>query len=343
MIEFRHSGTAVRLPAGESYAAPAGGSYRDTPENELRAVIREVESGVPWRAAVRAHYGEKSPWLTRIVTDPSRDLFIRLHPPPSGARILDVGAGWGQLTLPLAVKHQVTALEPTPERLSFIRAASAQEGVADRIHFVQADLLDLEFGTKFDLALCIGVLEWVPKFRPGEPRLVQVDFLKRIGESLTPGGTLVLGIENRIGLKYLLGARDDHLGVPGVAVLDYAEADRRWRAFKGEPMRSLTHTRVELARMLEAAGFAVAEFYAAYPDYKLPQIVLRAGRDVDDFFESGNFVTEHDGIDGSTLPFQAELHSHYRSLAALAIATEFAPSYFVVAHASQGQLNTLQP
>ena len=84
--------------------------------------------------------------------------------------MLDIGAGWGQTALPLSRAHEVAALEPTPERLAFIRAAAVQEGVTKRLHFIQADFFDVEFETKFDLVTCIGVLEWVPKFRPGDPR-----------------------------------------------------------------------------------------------------------------------------------------------------------------------------
>jgi 2-polyprenyl-3-methyl-5-hydroxy-6-metoxy-1,4-benzoquinol methylase len=331
MIEFHHGSQSARLAAGETYAVPVGSAYRDTPEGELLAVVREVEAGTPWRTAVRRRYGENSPWLARIVTDASRGLFFRLHPPAPGARVLDVGAGWGQISLPLAAVHEVTALEPTPERLAFIRAAAAQDGLADRMHFVQADFLDLRFTTRFDVIACIGVLEWVPSHRAGEPRNLQVEFLARARDTLAPGGSLVLGIENRVGLKYLLGARDDHLGVPGIAVLDHALADKRWRELKGEPLRSLTHTRAELALLFAEAGFAPPTFFAAFPDYKVPEVILPAGSEVDAFFASGAQVPEHDGIDGTPLPFQEELSSHYRTLAALGTAADFAPSYYAVA------------
>jgi 2-polyprenyl-3-methyl-5-hydroxy-6-metoxy-1,4-benzoquinol methylase len=333
MIEFRHGSRPVSLAAGEVYTAAVGSTYRDTPKGEMLALIREVEKGVPWRTAVRDRYGERSPWLARIVTDPSRDLFFRLHPPVPGSHVLDIGAGWGQLTLPLAVANVVTALEPTPERLAFIRAAAVQEGVADRMHFIQADFLELEFTARFDVVVCVGVLEWVPTYRQGDPRGVQVEFLKQVRKALSPDGILVLGIENRLGLKYLLGARDDHLGVPGVAVLDFPEADRRWRAMKGVPLRILTHSRAELELLFAEAGLGGAAFHAALPDYKLPQTILAAGAEFDRYLGDGGFVPEHDGIDGSLLAFQDELRSHYRTLAGLGIATDFAPSYFVVGRA----------
>ena len=337
MIEFRHQNRSIRLKAGETYSTPVSQSYHDTPAATLQSLTSEVESGAPWRDAVRRRYGETNPWLARIVTDPSRDLFFRLHPPASGSRILDIGAGWGQISLPLAAAHhEVTALEPTPERLAFIRAAAAQEKIVDRIRYVQADFLDVEFASKFDLVACIGVLEWVPRFREGDPLKLQIDFLRRVRASLAPKGSLVIGIENRLGLKYLLGARDDHIGAPGVAVYDYPLADKKWRALQGKPLRSLVHTRAELTEMLGAAGLKVIACHASFPDYKLPEAILVAGDEVENFFIRDNYIPEHDGIDGALLPFQDELRSHYRSMAALGVATEFAPSYFMVAQPASG-------
>jgi hypothetical protein len=334
VIDFSHSARQVRLSAGETFASEPRACYRDAPEEDLRSLTAQVEAGIPWREAVRQRYSRSRPWLSRIVTDPSRDLFFRLHPPPPASRVLDIGAGWGQTALPLARANDVTALEPTPERLSFLRAAAAQEGLAGRIHFVGADFFEVDFATRFDLVACIGVLEWTPKFRLGDPRDVQVDFLRRAGAILAPKGSLVVGIENRLGLKYQLGARDDHIGVPGIANLEYPEADRKWRALTGEPLRSVTHSRAGLAAMFSEAGLKVTACYAAFPDYKLPQAILRAGSEVDRFLSGGNFVPEHDGIDGDLLPFQEELKSGYRVLAARGAATEAAPSFFMVAEAA---------
>src|SRR5580693_7736060 len=180
MITFRHGGKTVAVERGGLWTAqPGENSYRDTPAGELWEIVREMRSGVPWRSAVARRYEKANPWLHQIVTSPARDLFFRQHPPPSGAKVLDIGSGWGQIAVPLAQngKNEVTALEPTPERLAFIQAAATQEQVADRMHFVQADFFDLEFEPpSFDLICSVGVLEWVAKFRPGEPGKVQAEF-----------------------------------------------------------------------------------------------------------------------------------------------------------------------
>jgi len=344
MITFRHGGKQVTVEHGGLWTAQSGeNSYRDTPAGELWEIVREVRSGDPWRSVVARHYEKTNPWLHQIVTSPARDLFFRQPRrspeldergeggPPSNVKVLDIGSGWGQIALPLAKNNEVTALEPTPERLAFIQAAATQEQVADRMHFVQADFFDLEFEPQsFDLICSIGVLEWVAKFRPGEPSQVQAEFLDRIRTLLKPGGQLVIGIENRLGLKYLLGAPDDHLGVPNIAIYDAALAAQKWKDQSGQNLRSFTFTRSELAELLAAAGFRTATFFAALPDYKLPRLILPLGPEINDHFKHGEFIPEHDGHSGQPLAFQAELQSHYRSLARLKIAQEFVPSFYVI-------------
>ena len=334
MISFFSHGQSVSLNAGDAWTPQsAAETYRDTPAGELWDIVRAVRAGQPWREVVASHYAKTNPWLHQIVTSPKRDLFFRQHPPKAGARILDIGSGWGQIALPLAhaASAEVVALEPTPERLAFTQAAAQQDGVAGRMYFLQGDFFEVEFAQRFDLVTCIGVLEWTAKFRSGDPREVHVDFLRRARARLAPGGQLVIGIENRLGLKYLLGAPDDHIGTPNIAVYDAALATEKWLKQSGQPLRSFTFARTELAELLAASGFRESTFFAALPDYKLPELILPLGQSTNDHFASGRFIPEHDGCSGQPLAVQAELRSHYRSLAQLGIADNFAPSFFVVA------------
>ena len=100
---------------------------------------------------------------------------------------------------------------------------------------------------------------WGRDRRISEP---QRAFLGQIEGVLRPGGSLLLAIENRLGVKYLAGAGEDHTG-------------RVYDSVEGYPAGTIARTfsRSELTGLLESAGLDPS-FYGAFPDYKLPRAVL---------------------------------------------------------------------
>lgn len=335
-ISFAHQGAPVTLAPGESFHRLKPGGFSDASDGTMRDLIAAIHAGKPWRSEIEMRFGAAKPWLRDVILSPKRTAFFPLLP-AAPSSVLDIGCGWGQLTLPLArAGHDVLALEPGPHRLSFVEAAAAQDELTKRIRFVGADFMDCTFGPVFDVVLCVGVLEWVGAFSTSaDPQEVQRQFLRRVRATLAPGGMLVVGIENRIGAKYLLGCPDDHLGVPGFGCLPAAIARRRWREHTGHELRAFTYSADELRGLLLEAGFASAEFHAAFPDYKLPERVLSVGPDgaaVNDLLRSGAPAREHNGFDGSALSdeFHERLDAFYRDTARAGCAHTFAPSFFVV-------------
>jgi hypothetical protein len=334
MIEFTCHGQAVALQAGQHFARPRPAGFRDTASSDLQSLIMEMQAGRPWRELVRERYAASKPWLHRIVTDPSRTAFVGPVLPDGDGLVLDIGSGWGQLARPLARNRPVVALEPVAERLAFIRAAAQQEGVLDRMAFLEIDYLETEFRTRFAAICAIGVFEWVGAFQDHtDPQERQRQFLRKTRADLAPGGSLILGIENRIGLKYLLGCPDDHLGVPYIASLPAPLARRRW-AEAGHTLQSFTYSLTELDQLLREAGFTEIEFFGAFPDYKLPEAIVplaNNGEALKAWFAANPVPLEHNGYDGSRLDpvMQAALAERYVSLAAAGSAQHFVPSFFV--------------
>jgi hypothetical protein len=89
----------------------------------------------------------------------------------------------------------------------------------------------------------------------------------------------------------------------------------------------------EYQTLLSEAGFSDIHFYAALPDYKLPHVILPADDEssIRRFFEEGNYIEEHNGIDGNLLANQEEIKSLYRALSHLGVVQYFVPSYFISA------------
>lgn len=335
MIRFVHRDRRVTLEGGQTFSSPREDGFRDTPSADLHDLIREIESGRPWRDAVQARYAGTKPWLHRIITSPSRTAFFADVLPPVTGPVLDIGAGWGQTARVLAEKHDTVALEPVAERLAFIEAAARQDGVDGRLARIGADYFEVRFETAFSVICAIGVLEWVGAFQDQtDPQRRQHEFLAKVRRELAPGGSLILGIENRLGLKYLLGCPDDHLGVPHVGCLPASLARRRWQETGNGPLQAFTYSLPELKGLLRDAGFTRIECFGAFPDYKLPENILALdenGAALNEWLSTHPAPPEHNGYDGSPLDevFQRALQDRYRALAATGSAHHFAPSFFV--------------
>ena len=116
-----------------------------------------------------------------------------------GMRLLDVGCGWGSLSIHAARHHdvEVVGISLSREQLDFARKRAAELGVADRCDFRLLDYRDLRDGP-YDAAASLEMGEHVgdeqyPAFvaavssvlRPGSPFLVQ-QMSRAAGDS--PGG-----------------------------------------------------------------------------------------------------------------------------------------------------------
>ena len=334
-IVFKVKKQLHTLGVGETFRAKPENCYQDTSEENIRSVIEKIKNGTHWKQAVKEKFKEANPWLYEIVCSPKRTKFVDNFIKPKNLQILDIGAGWGQFTLPLAKQNQICSLEPTPERLDFIKAASKQEGVDQNISYIGADYFDVKFENKFDLILSIGVLEWVGAFKTDKPpEEVQKEYLSKIKTELKEYGRLVIGIENRLGLKYLLGANDDHTGLPNISCLTSNLAKVKFKQQVDCELKCFTYSFSEYKKLLLKAGFKNIKFHVASPDYKLPTKIFPVKGEASNFNEfllNNNWINEHDGSNGKTLLNQDQLQSVYFSIAEMNIAHYFAPSFFIEA------------
>ena len=101
----------------------------------MKSIIAEINEGKEWRTAVNEKFADSHPWLNNIVTSSNRTKFIEEFLNAKNLVVLDIGAGWGQFSLPLAKNNTVCALEPTPERLKFIEAIAQQDNFSGKYVF----------------------------------------------------------------------------------------------------------------------------------------------------------------------------------------------------------------
>jgi SAM-dependent methyltransferase len=167
---------------------------------------------------------------------------------------------------------------------------------------VRGEALRLPFPDSFfDLAVMIGVLEWVGESCPErDPMDVQRQALKNVYTCLKPEGRLFLALENRFGYGYLLGRRDEHTNLPWITLPPRALANLYSLAARRCPYRTYTHSYHALRLLLHEAGFVEAQVYWPVPDYKKPRFIVPLGSKTPLNFLLNNLLQYHPQIDMGT-------------------------------------------
>jgi len=200
-----------------------------------------------------------SSWAEEYHLSPLRHNLLKWFPFEPHGTVLEVGAGCGALTGLLCQKlGKVTALEYSGQRALITAMRHAQHF---NLEVIVGGLQDFVSDQKFAYITVIGVLEYAGKFYGGKDP--HKSFLSKLRSMLNPNGALILAIENKIGLKYLCGAQEDHTGRVFDSIYDYPYR---------EDVR--TFSKKELTDILHAAGFRGLEWYYPLPDYKMPQQVI---------------------------------------------------------------------
>lgn len=198
-------------------------------------------------------------WPERYHLERGRANLLRALTVSPAATVLEVGAGCGAITSYLAQDGRtVDAMEPNATRARAARART--DGCGDVAVFV-GGVHELPAEPVYDLVVVVGVLEYVGAGSADDEAYVA--FLRALRRRLRGDGALVLAIENRLGVKYLSGAPEDHTG-------------RAWDGLDGYPHdgAARTFSRAHLSGLLRAAGFDSARMLGAFPDYKLTDAVV---------------------------------------------------------------------
>ncbi|PAD78294.1 class I SAM-dependent methyltransferase [Paenibacillus campinasensis] len=202
-----------------------------------------------------------------------------------GASILDLGCGYGRLSIPLAqMGYRVTGLDYS--EVSLIRAKEEAAGLTGAdIEFVRGLMKDLDGSEIYDAALnigtAIGYLEEEDDYAA----------FRRVFKALKTGGTFLVETENR-DFKiagYTPRRWDDMNGVPVWSERRYYPSSGRWvekiRWFRDRNIHSSVldvrlYSATELTRMLTEAGFRDVRVYGSLDRKPLeltsPRMVLSA-------------------------------------------------------------------
>ena len=219
-------------------------------EDELLAIARD-HSPVEFGQIIE----EKKSWPVLYHLSSQRENIVSWLPINKDMKVLEIGSGCGAITGALSKKAgSVTCVDLSKKR-SLINAYRHED--CDNVTIRVGNFQDIEpkLDIDYDYALLIGVFEYGQSYIGGQTPFK--DFLKIIRKHVKNDGKIVIAIENKYGLKYWAGCREDHLGTFFSNIENYPD---------GGGVR--TFSKKGLERIFDRCGESEYSFYYPYPDYK---------------------------------------------------------------------------
>ncbi len=210
------------------------------------------------------------------------------------AKILELGCGCGAITRYLAEQaYQVTAVEGSLKRAEIARLRNRDMSNAEIIcHNFNTLNLPAEH---YDAVLFIGVLEYAKRFSGQteiSPEQAVIQLLNKAKNTLKPQGLILIAIENRTGLKYELGALEDHLAIAGAGLNNY-------KGYESTGIKTYDYTQWQ--EIFAESGLANTVYFP-FPDYKLPDMVICGNIDQQDAEYLSSQIHSNDPISNWTMP-----------------------------------------
>lgn len=187
-----------------------------------------------------------------------RKNIVAWYPIEKKQTVLEIGSGCGAITGILAEKAQKVTCIELSKRRSLINAYRNKD--CDNVEIIVGNFEDIEITEKYDYVTLIGVFEYAACYISGKNPYEEM--LIRVQKYLKPNGKILIAIENKMGMKYINGAKEDHVSKPFVGIEDY-------RYIKGVR----TFSKPELCELFKRCGINKFEFFYPMPDYKLPHTI----------------------------------------------------------------------
>lgn len=221
-------------------------------EDELLDIVQNHEE-----KEFNSIIAERKNWGIMYHLSHLRSNIIEWLPINKEETVLEIGSGCGAITGALSNKaKKVTCMELSKKR-SLINAYRNKN--KDNIEILLGNFEDIEkdIVEKYDYITLIGVFEYGEAYISSENPYE--NFLRTISKHLKEDGKIIIAIENKFGLKYWAGCKEDHVG-------------RYFESIEGYPNTHgvKTFSKKELEEIIKLSGFDKYKFYYPYPDYKLP-------------------------------------------------------------------------
>lgn len=295
----------------------------DQTEDELE---KAIDSCVDRSVHSTELIGLQRSWATKYHLSAARsNLFKPVEHLLKGRSVLEIGSGCGAITRYLGESGaDVLALEGSIRRARIGRKRTRD---LSNVTVLNERFGDFHNDLRFDVVTLIGVLEYAAMF--GDAVAPHRAMLEQASRLLKPGGTLLVAIENQLGLKYFTGALEDHLGEPFYGIEDrYA------------PNQPKTFGRKELLSIFHGIGLQHTETLAPFPDYKLPSVIVTASGFEHPGFNAAALIapTESSDEQSPRLPVFSQSQA-WPAVIRNGLGLELANSFFIIASDTPTQID----
>ncbi|MBR1862380.1 MAG: class I SAM-dependent methyltransferase [Lachnospiraceae bacterium] len=245
---------AVKQAGNRANSATAGGTTaKDTTPGGAAA-----DKQTDLTAAEYADIIEKHPnWPFLYHLSPIRENIVSWLPMDKSDKVLEVGSGCGAITGALSKMAGIVDCVDLSRQRSLINAHRHENCDNVTIHVGNFQDIEPDLPNDYSYICLIGVFEYGQAYIGGDKPYET--FLSILKKHLATHGRIVIAIENKFGLKYFAGCKEDHVGKFFEGIEDYPGKS---------PARTFTEN--GLLKIAEKVGFAKGEchMYYPYPDYK---------------------------------------------------------------------------
>lgn len=230
---------------------PGEDNYSDGDvEDELLDITRNY-AAVEYQRIIE----ERKSWPILYHLSSQRENIVEWLPITKDMKVLEVGSGCGAITGALARKAgEVTCIDLSRKR-SRINAYRHTDVDNVTIHVGNFQDVEPDLPSDYDYICLIGVFEYAQAYIQSETPYE--DFLNIITKHVKANGHIVIAIENKFGLKYWAGCKEDHLGTYFSGLENYPNGGVV-RTFTADGLRSIAGK----------CGHQQVQMYYPYPDYK---------------------------------------------------------------------------
>lgn len=219
-------------------------------EDELLDIVKNL-SPAEYAGVIE----ERKSWPVLYHLSPMRENIVEWIPMKKSDKVLEVGSGCGALTGLFARKADSVTCVDLSKKRSLINAYRHSE--CDNVTIHVGNFKDIEPGLPkdFDYICLIGVFEYGQSYIGGDQPYR--DFLNILLPHLREGGRIIIAIENKYGMKYFAGCKEDHLGTYFSGIENYSGGGA-----------ARTFGRKGLESIFRSCRIPEYHFYYPYPDYK---------------------------------------------------------------------------